>query len=330
MAKLTKKQVVIDFLAKNPTMPSLTAARAIKAKEKLLFENVEQVRSVIRTVRGKQGKSAMKVKAKVFDHTTIQPNDLPKSHAEERKPFFIPAQNNNVLVISDLHIPYHSSEAISLALNFGKKSEVNTIIINGDLLDFHGLSRFQKDPRKRSVKEEFDAARQFLALLRKKFPTAGIYWLEGNHDSRYPKWLYSHAAEIWDDSYYSLQERLTLADFGVTFIPENQLVMLGKLSITHGHHIIRGIFAPVNSARGVFTKTYESHLIGHTHKPSEHNQPTLHGKLITTWSTGCLCELNPDYSPFVSGASHGFAHVTVEPSGEYHVRNYRIYNGKLL
>jgi hypothetical protein len=39
--------------------------------------------------------------------------------------------------------------------------------------------------------------------------------------------------------------------------------------------------------------------------------------------------LRPAYSPLVSNSQHGFAHILVESSGDFTVRNYQIINGKL-
>lgn len=321
---------VVEYLTKYPETPSLTLARKLKLDFPLLFPSLDAARSAVRYQRGTHGKINRKRIKNPMNHKTIDPNRLPKSYTVDRKPHRIPASCRNVLIISDLHIPYHNKKAIEIALNDGLQNNADCIIINGDLLDFHHLSRFQKDPHKRKTKQEFEAAREFLIYLREMFPAAHIVWNEGNHDARYTNWLASHALEIFDDAYYSLNERLGLQDLAIHFVSQHVLTYAGKLSISHGHNIVRGIFAPVNAARGVFLKTKESHLIGHTHSVSEHTEKRLSKEIITTWSTGCLCELNPDYDPFVNKASHGYAFVTLDAKGNYSVRNYRIYNGVRL
>lgn len=99
--------------------------------------------------------------------------------------------------------------------------------------------------------------------------------------------------------------------------------------VTHGHLLIKGIFAPVNPARGAFLRAKDSIIISHVHNPSSHTEKTIKGKIIATYSTGCMCELNPDYNPFGNNFGHGFAHITVENNGEYHVDNKRIIEGKI-
>ena len=101
-----------------------------------------------------------------------------------------------------------------------------------------------------------------------------------------------------------------------------------ELHAAHGHHVVRGIFAPVNPARGAFTKAKDNIVIGHLHNPSHHNEVTMSGKVIGAWSLGCLCQLRPDYSPQTGNSQHGFAHVTIEPSGDFFFRNFKVVEKK--
>ena len=209
------------------------------------------------------------------------------------------------------------------------REQVNTIILNGDILDFARISKFETDFKKRSVKQEFDAAKQFLRVLRQLFPTQNIYWIKGNHDLRYEKYLFQKASEIWDDPYFTLEERLRLNEERVQLVDDKVLVKAGKLSITHGHHIFKGIFTPVSPARGAYMKAKQNIIVGHLHRASFHPEVNLDGEVIGAWSTACLCELRPSYSPLVSNSQHGFAHILVESNGDFTVKNYSIINGKL-
>ena len=136
--------------------------------------------------------------------------------------------------------------------------------------------------------------------------------------------------EIWDDPYFHLEERLQLNNLKIKLLDDKVLVKAGKLSITHGHLIMRGFFAPVNSARGVYMKAKQSTIIGHVHKHSSHSEVNMDGDVITTYSTGSLCELKPDYSPLVSNYQHGFAHIQVKNNGDYTVNNYQIIKGQIF
>jgi len=332
-AKNGNADIARQYRTKYPDMPTLKLARIMYKENNLAFIDVETARGTLRYIEGKTGeRRKAQVKNQDFIKTEARPYNpykLPESHQEKREPFKLPLVCNNILLISDLHIPYHDIDAVTIALDYGKAHNVNTIFINGDLIDFHGVSRFDKDPRKRSVKQEFEAAKQFLISLREAFPTASIYWLKGNHDIRWEHFLEQKVREIWDDPYFYLEERLQLNEQKITLLDDKVLVKAGKLSITHGHHIFKGIFVPVSPARGAFLRAKQSVIVGHLHRGSFHPETDLDGNVIGCWSTGCLCELKPTYSPMVSNSQHGFAHILIESSGDFTVKNYQIINGKL-
>lgn len=334
MAKISKKgEIVLKVLKDFPTHPTRTLAEKIYNENPLLFTNKESARSAVRYHRGEAGEFNRKHsknynKIGKIEKITTAPK-LPESYATEQKRFKLPVADNNILMISDLHIPYHVNSAVESAINYGVQHKVNTVFINGDLLDFHHQSRFQADPKKRSTKDEFQACMEFFEYLRYKLPKANVYWLLGNHDIRYEEWLKLKAPMLFFDEYYLLEDRLNLAKYRVKKLDDKTLVKIGKLNVTHGHLLLKGVFAPVNAARGVFMRAKESTIIGHVHKVSEHQETTLNGTAVITYSTGCLCELFPDYSPFANNYMHGFAHIRTENNGDYHVRNFKIINGKI-
>jgi predicted phosphodiesterase len=325
-------ELVKKIITKFPNASTRTLAKMLYEQNPENFNSYESARSLVKKYRneGCDNGSFLRDKEQAKELEVKNIYNLPESSAEERKPFVLPLACNNILLISDLHIPYHTNEAIKCAFDYGIEQKVNTIFINGDLIDFCQISRFEKDPKKRSVKYELDCCKQFFVALREVFPTQSIYWLKGNHDIRLEAYLRVKAPELLDVEEFYLEHLLKLNDFKVTIIPDNQLVKAGKLSITHGHHIMRGFFAPVNSARGVYMKAKQSTIIGHVHKVSEHSEINMDGEMVTTWSTGCLCELKPDYSPMVSNYAHGFAHIKINTDKTYSVTNKRIYKGKLF
>ena len=328
-----KGEKAIELLKKFPKHGTRTLAEILFKENPLLYKDYETARSFLRLHRGENG-DKLRNNIKFFKENgkankmTTAPK-MPDSYATELQVYKLPIADNNVLMISDLHIPYQVNKAVESALNYGVEHKVNTIFINGDLLDFHHQSRFQSDPKKRNTKEEFDACKEFFEYLRFKFPIQNIYWLLGNHDIRYEEWLKSKAPMLFMDEYYLLEDRLNLAKYKIRKIDDKTLVKIGKLNVTHGHLLLKGVFAPVNAARGVFMKAKESTMIGHVHKVSEHQETTLNGTAVITYSTGCLCELSPEYSPFANNFMHGFAHIKTENNGDYHVRNFKIINGKI-
>lgn len=328
MAQQITGKIVQEYIERFQNTANTTLAKKIFNENKGVWGTWDEVRALVRYYKGAVGDKKREIRG-LEKPTTVTPT-LPESYAEPKKIMRFGRYDTNILSISDLHIPYHTKEAIEVAVEYGHQKQVNTIFINGDALDFYMMSRFEKDPRKRSIKQEFDAAIQFFTYLRKEFPTQRITWLEGNHDARYPKWLMTHAQHFFDDEYYSLQERLNLRKFNIEYLKDSTLVYAGKLAMTHGHLVLRGIFAPVNTARGVFLKTKQSTIVGHSHQVSEHTEKNLSGEIITCFSQGCLCDLQPDYDPFVNKHAHGFAQVEVKGNGHFSVTNKRIHKGELL
>lgn len=314
-------------------MPIRKLARIMYDKEKLIFKDCEEARYNLRRIEGKTGSNGKDFSKKteffMAEQRAANPYNLPASHQNKREPFILPKSCNNILLISDLHIPYHDIDAITIALDYGVENNVNTIFINGDLIDNANVSRFERDLKKRSIKEEFDATKQFLVSLRGAFPDAEIYWLKGNHCIRWEKFLEQKVREIWDDPYFHLEERLRLNEERVKILDDTVLVKAGKLSITHGHHVFKGVFAPVSPARGAYMRAKQSVIVGHLHRASHHPEVDLDGNVVSCWSTGCLCELRPNYSPLVSNSQHGFAHIVIEGNGDYTVKNYQIIKGKI-
>ena len=56
---------------------------------------------------------------------------------------------------------------------------------------------------------------------------------------------------------------------------------------------------------------------------------TMMGKVIKTWSTGCMCDLHPEYAS-LNKWSQGFTLVQVDKDGNFSVDNKSIDNGKIL
>ena len=235
---------------------------------------------------------------------------------------------NNILILSDIHLPYQDNKALDLAINYGIENKVNAVYLNGDTLDFYMASRFLKNPRLRDLAGELEMGREFLQLLQETFKCP-IYFKIGNHEVRWEHFLMIKAPELLGIDDFKLEQLLRFREYGVTLIKDKQMAMAGKLPILHGHEWYGGFAPPVNPARGLFLKAKESAIVGHHHRTSEHTEKTLSGDVVTTWSTGCLCGLEPEYAPY-NNYNHGFAHVKIGSDGNYELKNMRIINYKIV
>ena len=329
--KSTKKaDIVNEYLTRFPDLGAAPLARKIYKENKASFNDVENVRSVIRYYTGQKGvaQRAYKESNKDFfrEPKTSNPYGLFPTSAETYLPYEITSKRT--LIISDLHFPYQHNKSIELALDFGKQKKVDCILINGDLLDFATISRHEKDFRARSIVEEFESVRAFLNALRKNFPKVKIVFKEGNHDERWEKWLYLKAPEIFDDIEFRLENRLGLGKLNIDIVKDKRPVKIGKLTVLHGHELAGGS-GGVNPARATFLKTLYSVIVGHYHKTSSHTETTMNGDVISVESQGCLCGMNPLYMP-INKWNLGFSYVELDvKTGEYHLQNKKIVKNKI-
>ena len=189
MSKPTLKgETVREYLQNYPKTSKKTLAEKVYKEHRLLFKDVEEARSLIRYYTSASGKRTRKMVHNPIEHNTNfsreNPFGLPESDAKPFEPYILPKANNNILFLSDLHLPYHDIKALTIALEYGKANNVNTIYLNGDIMDCHHASDHEKDPHKRNMKEEFDIARNFLDTIKEHFPKAKIFYKEGNHERR--------------------------------------------------------------------------------------------------------------------------------------------------
>ena len=325
-----KKDIATEYRKKyGPEMPTLTLARILYKENIEVFKSVEDARFALRYIEGKCGDYKRKVmKDKDLVLTGERPKNpwkLPESEEAKYDPYIV--KGKKIAVLSDIHIPYHSISALECSLYKIETEKPDVILLNGDSIDFYGLSRFLKDPRKRSVAYELQALNDFLDVL-SQFNAKIIYKL-GNHDERYEHFLQHKAPELLGISEFRFENLLKAADRKMDVVGEKRIIKANKLNIIHGHEY-PSVFSPVNIARGLYLKGKVSAMQGHNHQTSEHTETDMNGKSVTAWSLGCLCELNPSFMP-LNRWNHGFAIVELSDNGEdFHVQNYRIHKGKIL
>ena len=309
---------------KFPDVPTRTLAKRL-AKECKGAITIEQARKRIGRQFGVMGAMHRKRSKPTAPRAPRQAGvvyEMPRSVADSWTPHVMKVVGP-IGILSDVHVPYHNEMAVKAAVEFLKTQKLAGILLNGDIADFYAISRYVKDPAHRDFKGELEAVREFVAWLRGTFPGIPIVYKAGNHEERWTHWLWQHAAEISDDPRMSLVAWLNLADHGVEWVEDQRPIMLGKLPVLHGHELPKGMAAPVNVARGAFLRTLSTVLVGHSHRTSNHAESDMWHRETGCWSTGCLCDLRPDYAR-INRWNHGFAVATVHKGGAFDVHNYRV------
>lgn len=325
--------IIREYIKKYPDYPNATLAKKI-LEENPTFKSVEHIRCKIRYIKGVYGDKNRKCiidKSMITEKSTIA-EGLQKlkiiSHAKEMENVHL--GEGKYLILSDIHLPYHDQESLSVALEWGLNNNIDCIILNGDIMDCYPVSSFIKDVGMPSLREEIEITLTFLTYLRELFPIIPIYYKLGNHEERIKNYILRSAKEFADVDNLKFENLLHLNDLKINLV-NRELIKLGKLNVMHGHEMGESVFSPVNPARGMFLKTKASTIFGHNHQVSHHSENNINGDSTGVWSMGCLCTLSPDYRPFAfTKWSHGFACVTVSKNGNFNVNNMRILNGEIL
>lgn len=328
-----KRDLCREYRLDNPDMPTKKLARIIFNANNLLFRDTEDARVVLRQIEGKGGKSPITSIDKGLgivrtEARPYNPYKLPESDETKYEPFKI-SGHKRIGIFSDIHVPYHNVECISAAIGYCKKEKIDALLLNGDTIDCHKLSRFTKDPKKRDFKGELDTFKALFDVLEKELKCK-MYFKVGNHEERYEHFLFEKAKELVGIEEFEFENIIKARARGIDMISDKRYMILNSLAGIHGHEYVGGISAPVNPARGLFLRGKVSCFQGHNHQTSEHTEPTMTGKMVTTWSIGCMSELHPAYMP-LNKWNHGFAIVDLDENGEdYEFRNKRIHKGKVL
>jgi predicted phosphodiesterase len=310
-------EILDETLAEFPEVPTRTLAKRIYNDHKKFFKDVEQVRSALRRRRGNSGKSSMKTDHKRKNGEAGWVPKLPPSQAVEWLPHEIKGPER-IAVISDVHIPYHHVPTIERWIEECYEYEPSIILLNGDTIDFYRLSRFEKDPNKRDTGYEIDCVHDFLDVLQDRFE-ADIIWKDGNHDERWKKYLYNHAPEFAKLKQFDFGEIMEFAERDITYVTDQRFIMAGDLPILHGHEM-QGSGGGVNPARMMGSKLRNSALQSHCHRSSEYLERNVFGDWLKCYSTGCMCELTPEYAR-VNRWNRGYAFVDVHEDNSFEIEN---------
>ena len=100
------------------------------------------------------------------------------------------------MIISDLHIPFQDDRAVNIMLKIHQHCRPETVIINGDMLDFVELSTFTRDRLDdRPINKSIHDATKVIKKLQRY---SDVIYQIGNHELRLKKYLLNNAPEIAD------------------------------------------------------------------------------------------------------------------------------------
>lgn len=198
---MTKTSIAKQYRSKfGLEKPTLALARIMYKDNNLLFTDVEDARFALRYIEGKAGKKCKKY-VKDSDYLVEKerprnPYNLPMSEEAANLPCII-SGHKKIGILSDIHVPYHSIDALTLAIKYLKDEKIDGLLLNGDTIDCHRLSRYTKDPKKRNFALELDTFKALFDVLKKELKCK-IYFKLGNHEIRYQNFLREGWRVDWD------------------------------------------------------------------------------------------------------------------------------------
>lgn len=237
----------------------------------------------------------------------------------------LPNTFKKVGILSDIHVPFHSLDALTCAIKHLRVNEIDCLILNGDVFDIYTLSKHEKLKEYRDIPREIEMNRNFLQKLRDLFPLIPIYYKMGNHENRWQRYLNQEAEEFAQLHELQFEQFFRLDKLNIKFVPDWQGIELGDLLILHGHEVMAG---GMNPSQSTFNKTFCNTLIGHVHRTTSTIKKDGFKKFIHSYSTGCLTHLSPKYYPFAQH-NHGFALVEIIEA-KTKVQNIMIKDGRIV
>jgi UDP-2,3-diacylglucosamine pyrophosphatase LpxH len=254
---------IVEFLYKNQGYLKWGKSKLAE----LLGETVEDIKSA---------KSLIKNQGFFEVLSNFKPDDT--SYTAEAKLFNYSSDftvkmpiNNNTLFISDLHCPMEHPKALDFCKMLYTKYSISQVIFVGDMLDFYGLSVYEKSTNYKGIKDEISVAKEVLKDWYKAFPNAIV--LHGNHVER-------------------LERKLGLSGIPSNWIkPLEELLEVPTWKFVHSYEtdkfiVIHGT-GNKNTTKTILAKN-KSVVLGHHHSCSSINYVSNN---IWTMQLGALIDL---------------------------------------
>lgn len=331
MSTSKRAEVVKPYIERNKATPSRTLAKLI-VSENPNIGTVEDVRRIIRYYRG-----AMGTPNRLKNTTGRQPWQLrrpgdnyicePPVSLRDPSPYIMPGAW--VFVLCDIHFPFHDKVALEAAIKHARRYKIDAVLLNGDINDHYTESHFIRKCRPDLIQTTVDTVDEFLGYLRGKWKHAEIVWKAGNHEERMFNSLANRLPEQAESLRNHTFEAAGVLEHRVAVVGDKRDIYCGHLTILHGHEYRTGMATPVSPARTMGLKAGDQTLVGHWHRTSQWRSRTIRNNHPASWSVGCLCDLNPEYSPH-NDWNHGFAIIERNGPDSFKVHNKSIIEGSVV
>jgi len=197
------------------------------------------------------------------------------------------------MIISDLHIPFEDSKAVNIMLKIHQHCRPETVVINGDMLDFIELSTFTRDkledrPITTSIRDATD-------IIKKLQRYSTVIYHIGNHELRLKKYLLNRAPEIADLVNFNdlINNNLKTDIKFVEMIGRDSMAKYFNNQLLIGH-FNKALKNSAYTAKSLVDQYKMNIIQGHTHRLGVY-YTTGAKKTFIGIEGGCLCCIMPNY-----------------------------------
>lgn len=234
------------------------------------------------------------------------------------------------MIIGDLHIPFEDPKAIKIMFKIHQHCRPETVIINGDLLDFSELSHFTRNKLDdRPITESIDAAVNIIEKLQ-RYST--VIFHIGNHEIRLQKYLFNNAPELAELISFNdlVNNKLDTKIEFAEMIGRDcmKLYFDDKLLVGHFNRVSR---YSAYTAK-LLVEDYKVNVVqAHTHRLGMYFTTGVKETFMGI-EGGCLCDVHPQYvanpnwqSGFLMARDHQNIEIIHINNGEalYHGKMYK-------
>lgn len=238
-----------------------------------------------------------------------------------------------MLILPDVHAPYHDRRAWACALDVARRWRPNACVQLGDFGSWDSVSSHPHDPRKvLPLDQEAKGCNQALTELGRALKAGGCprenrWILEGNHECRIDRYAQTLAPEL--RPFIDWREMLHLDRRGWKVVPYKASLCFGELRLSHDFGR-----AGVYAARQALVDVGENVAFGHTHRLQVFYGGTQAGKRHVGATLGWLGDpeaIDYRHRDLVRRDwQHGFGVAYFLASGEFWLQAVPIIRGRCV
>ncbi len=205
----------------------------------------------------------------------------------------LPKEFKAIAVINDTQNPFQDKISLSLVETFLFEAQPDILVYNGDCNDFYQISKFDKDPRRiADLQSDVDNTKAMFCRQRKGLPNTRMVLVDGNHEDRWQKFLWTKAPELSSLTCLTTDELFSLKEYDIEHVNYECGIKINDIFL-----IIHGNLASVHSsytAKRMFEKHGGCGICAHTHRGGSYYKRNRFGTW-GWWENFCLCSLYPDW-----------------------------------